>query len=113
MSNADQASGIAAVDPTLHAGKKDAVDASHAARDAGESATSPREIPLKGWWYVLKRSGAGFLEDRVMTEAAGVTFYVLLALFPAIASFISIYGLFSDPESLANQLNSLNNIVPS
>jgi membrane protein len=48
----------------------------------------------------------------VMTEAAGVTFYALLALFPAVASFISIYGLFADPAKLTDQLQSLRGIVP-
>jgi membrane protein len=87
--------------------------ATPAAKDpAGADAQSPSEIPARGWWHVCKRAAAGFSEDRVMTEAAGVTFYVLLALFPAIATFISIYGLFADPASLANQLQSMGDIVP-
>jgi membrane protein len=61
---------------------------------AGAGATSPAQIPPKGWWNVLKRAAAGFAEDRVMTEAAGVTFYALLSLFPALAAFISIYCVF-------------------
>ena len=36
-----------------------------------------------------------------MAEAASVTFYALLALFPAIASLISLYGLVTDPASIA------------
>ncbi len=47
-----------------------------------------------------------------MAEAAGVTFYALLALFPAIASFISLYGLLTDPASLNDQLRSLQGVVP-
>jgi membrane protein len=80
---------------------------------AGADARTPGEIPPKGWWQVAKRAAAKFNEDRVMTEAAGVTFYTLLALFPAIASFISIYGLFADPAKLTDQLQTLNGIVPS
>ncbi len=71
-----------------------------------------REIPAAGWWPLLKRVGAGFSEDRIMAEAASVTFYGLLALFPAIASLISIYGLITDPTSLADQLKGLTGIVP-
>jgi membrane protein len=78
----------------------------------GAGATSPAQIPPKGWWNVLKRTAAGFADDRVMTEAAGVTFYVLLALFPALAAFISIYGLFNNPSSLSGQLNGLGGILP-
>jgi membrane protein len=84
-----------------------------AEKDAGADATSPAGIPPKGLWHVLKRAGVGFVQDRVMAEAAGVTFYALLALFPAIASFISIYGLFTDPASLNAQLDNLSGIVPS
>ncbi|NPD68543.1 YihY/virulence factor BrkB family protein [Lichenicola cladoniae] len=83
-----------------------------AVEQPGASAESPGEIPLKGWWNVLKRAGAGFSEDRVMAEAAGVTFYGLLALFPAIASLISLYGLFSNPATLNDQLEGLGGIVP-
>ena len=62
---------------------------------------------------MLKRVGAGFSEDRIMAEAASVTFYALLALFPAIASLISLYGLVTDPTSLTEQLQGLTGIVPA
>ncbi len=70
------------------------------------------ETKPRGAWQILKNTGAGFMQDRVMTEAAGVTFYVLLSLFPAIASFISIYGLFNNTSSLAAQVDNLNGIMP-
>jgi membrane protein len=85
------------------------------AGDAGQPgvhATHPGQIPTKGWWHVLKRTAVGFIDDRVMTEAAGVTFYVLLALFPAIACFISVYGLFNNTAALSDQIDNLNGIVP-
>jgi membrane protein len=94
------------------AGQKEQVDSEPGAKEAGASATGPTEIPAKGWWHVLKRAAAGFSEDRVMAEAASVTFYGLLALFPAIASLISLYGLFTDPASLSDQLKGLGGIVP-
>ena len=79
---------------------------------AGANATHPGEIPAKGWWAVLKRVFAGFIEDRVMTEAAGVTFYTLLAIFPAMATLVSIYGLVADPASVSAQLDNLDGVVP-
>jgi len=45
-------------------------------------------------------------------NAAGVTFYALLALFPAIAAFVSIYGLFADPQTIVNQLDALAGVLP-
>ena len=91
---------------------KDSVDSSFAERAAGADATSPAQIPPKGWWNVLKRALAGFASDRVMANAAAVTFYTLLALFPAIAALISIYGLFADPAQLKAQVDSLSGVVP-
>ena len=79
---------------------------------AGRGATGPSEIPARGWWTVLKRVFAGFNDDRLMTEAAGMTFYTLLAIFPAIATLVSLYGLFSDPVTVNDQLKSIAGIVP-
>jgi membrane protein len=78
----------------------------------GENADSPAQIPAAGWWAVIKRVIASFSNDRVMSEAASVTFYTLLALFPAIATLISLYGLFTDPSSLNQQLQSMRGVVP-
>ena len=80
--------------------------------DAGQDAASPGQIPARGWWHVAKRAAAGFSEDRIMAEAAGVTFYAMLALFPAIASLISLYGLVADPGKLYDQLQGLGGLVP-
>ncbi len=79
---------------------------------AGADADAPQQIPAKGWWAVAKRAVSGFNDDRIMAEAASITFYGLLALFPALASLISIYGLFTDPRHLGDQLASLNGVVP-
>ena len=79
---------------------------------AGHDAESPAQIPARGWWEVLKRVFAGFNDDRLMTEAAGVTFYTLLAIFPAIATLVSLYGMISDPASVNDQLASLQGVVP-
>ena len=81
--------------------------------NAGWDATSPHKIPAGGWWTVAKRVFAGFNDDRLMTEAAGVTFYTLLAIFPAVATLVSLYGLFADPASVNDQLQSIQGVVPS
>ncbi len=48
-----------------------------------------------------------------MSVAAGVTYYALLAIFPAIAALVSLYGLFADPVSLQDHLNTLSGVLPS
>jgi membrane protein len=54
----------------------------------------------------------GISEDRILAIAAGVTFYVLLALFPAIAGLIALYGFFTDAGTISQQLDSLSGVLP-
>ena len=79
----------------------------------GRDARSPAEIPLRGWRHVLARAWAEFGRDRIMSVAAGVTFFTLLALFPAIGAFVSLYGLFADVGEAEKQLRLLRGIVPN
>jgi membrane protein len=54
----------------------------------------------------------GISEDRITTIAGGVTFFVLLAIFPGLAGLISLYGLFASSSSIAQHLDSLAGIMP-
>src|SRR5205807_4026629 len=78
----------------------------------GRSATAPSEIPARGWKDIAVRIYEGISEDRILANAAAVTFYALLALFPGIAALVSIYGLFADPGTIASQLDSVAGILP-
>jgi membrane protein len=80
--------------------------------DRGRLARSPSEIPPRGWKDILVRAYKNFDRDRVITIAAGVTFYSILALFPAIAALVSLYGLFADPAAIASHLDSLAGVLP-
>jgi membrane protein len=44
--------------------------------------------------------------------AAGVTFYALLALFPATAALVSLYGLFADPSTINEHLRLVSGFLP-
>jgi membrane protein len=85
--------------------------ASHKA-GRGREADTPSEIPARGWWDILKRVARQVSEDRVMAEAAGVTYYALLALFPALAALVSLYGLFADPNTISSTLDAASGVVP-
>jgi membrane protein len=78
----------------------------------GRFATRPSEIPARGWKDILLRVYEGISEDRILANAAAVTFYTLLALFPGIAALVSIYGLFADPGSIATLLDAVSGILP-
>lgn len=47
-----------------------------------------------------------------MLIAAGVTYYGLLALFPAVAALVSLFGLFADPATISQQLSTLQGVLP-
>ncbi len=78
----------------------------------GRSASTPSEIPARGWKDILLRVYDGISDDRILANAAAVTFYALLALFPAVAALVSIYGLFTDPGSIAKQLDTATGVMP-
>lgn len=78
----------------------------------GRSAQSPREIPKAGWRDVVWRTWKEFNNDRITAVAGGVTFFSLLSLFPALAAFVSLYGLFSDVATAHEQLNLLAGFLP-
>jgi membrane protein len=75
-------------------------------------ADAPTEIPPAGWRDILKRVFHGISEDRITTMAGGVTFFVLLAIFPGLAGLISLYGLFADSGAIAQHLDGLGGIMP-
>ena len=78
----------------------------------GRTADRPREIPARGWKDILLRTYRSVSDDRVMALAAGVTYYVLLALFPALAALVSIYGIFANPADIERQLAGLAGTIP-
>ena len=79
----------------------------------GRSAQGPLEIPRRGWFDIAWRTYEEILRDRVMSVAAGVTFFSLLALFPALAAGVSSYALFSDAGTIGKHLTMLSDIVPA
>jgi membrane protein len=81
-------------------------------RARGRTASRPGGIPGRGWRDILWRVWAKIFSDRAMLVAGGVTFYLLLALFPALAAFVSLFGLFADPATITEQADMLNDVLP-
>jgi membrane protein len=79
----------------------------------GRCAHWPVTIPALGWKDILWRTYREIGRDRLPALSGGVTFYILLATFPAIAAFVSLYGLFSDVGSVERQLDHLSRILPA
>jgi membrane protein len=79
----------------------------------GREARRPSEIPAAGWKDILWRTWNEFNKDRITAVAGGVAFFNLLAMFPAIAAFVSLYGLFSDVHAAYRQLDILAGLLPA
>lgn len=77
----------------------------HHHNTASESATAR-------WKRILIGTYKSLDEDRVLAVAAGVTFFGLLAIFPAIASVVSLYGLFADRSTIQNNLEAVSSFLP-
>jgi membrane protein len=78
----------------------------------GEEATRPTQIPAAGWKEVLKRTKAQVKEDNLPLLAAGVAFYIFLALFPALIAAITLYGIVADPQEVEEQIADLTEALP-
>ena len=59
-------------------------------------------IPWRGWKDILWRAYEKMNDNRLLAVAAGVVFYALLALFPAVTAFVSLYGLVADASTAAS-----------
>ena len=78
----------------------------------GRHAQAPWHIPWKGWKDIFWRTYQQIGEDRLLAVAAGVVFYGLLAVFPAVTALVSLYGLFASPAAISDQLALLSGILP-
>ena len=78
----------------------------------GRHAQAPWQIPWRGWKDILWRTYEQIGEDRLLAVAAGVVFYGLLAVFPAVTALVSLYGLFASPSAISDQLSLLAGILP-
>ena len=79
----------------------------------GRQATSPWQIPWAGWKDILWRTYGQIGDDRLLAVAAGVVFYGLLAIFPAVTAFVSLYGLFAKASTISDHLSLAAGFIPS
>jgi membrane protein len=78
----------------------------------GRHSGSPLQIPWTGWKDILWRTYVRSGEDRLLAIAAGVVFFGLLAVFPAITALVSCYGLFANPSTIGANLQTLALMLP-
>ena len=78
----------------------------------GRMARAPSQIPPRGWRDILWRTFREFNKDNVPGVAGSVTFFALLALFPGLAAFVALYGLFADFHDAVKHIEALAVIAP-
>lgn len=91
--------------PRVHMGDRDS-------QSRGRHAENPEDIPAKGWKDILWRVWDEQSKDNISMIAAGVAYYTVLALFPAVAAAVSIYGLVADAGTIENQFDTLSGFLP-
>ncbi|MGN6664932.1 MAG: YihY/virulence factor BrkB family protein [Solirubrobacterales bacterium] len=60
-----------------------------------------------GLWPTLKRTLSEFQEDNLSDWAAALTYYGLLALFPALIAMVSLIGIFGNPRTTTSTLTEI------
>jgi membrane protein len=84
-----------------------------AERGRGRRADTPLHIPWAGWRDIFWRTYAQIQNDRLLSLAAGVVFYSLVALVPALAAGVSVYALFANAATIGKHLSIVADIVPA
>lgn len=77
------------------------------ASDRGRDASTPLEVPAAGWRDITTRTVKDAKRDGVPLLSAGVAFYALLALPPALTALTGLYGLLADPADANRQVEDL------
>jgi membrane protein len=80
--------------------------------DRGRAANSPSQFGWKAWKDILVRVFHEASDDDIATVAGGITFYGLLAFFPAISALVSLYALIADPATIRDHLVQLSFLLP-
>lgn len=80
---------------------------------AGMDADKPTEVPAKGWKDILLRVKDEAKRDNVPLLGAGVAFFALLALVPALVAIVSIYGLVASPADVQTQISNSLSAAPT
>ncbi|MGY8708595.1 YihY/virulence factor BrkB family protein [Bradyrhizobium sp. 18BD] len=78
----------------------------------GRRSKSPLAIPWAGWKDIFWRTYKRIDDDRLLATAGGVVFFGLLAIFPAVTALVSSYGLFADPATISDNLQTLALMLP-
>lgn len=78
----------------------------------GRRSNTPLELPWRGWQDVLWRLATQVTDDHLTLVASSVAFYGLLALFPALISVVTLYGLWANPADVVPLIETYARALP-
>jgi membrane protein len=80
--------------------------------ELSESLPTKAKVRSETLWQIAVSVVTRIGRDNLTLVAAGVAFYAMTAIFPAIAAFVSIYGLFADPHAVHSQIAAYASLLP-
>jgi len=89
-----------------------AADARTGAEQDGAGADSPLDIDAPGWKATIKRALKEVKDDRITLIAAGMAYYMFLAIFPAFIALVGILGLIDAPDAIMSLSSSISTTLP-
>ncbi|MFI9392667.1 YihY/virulence factor BrkB family protein [Streptomyces bauhiniae] len=72
---------------------------------------SPKDLPGPSWGAVLKGTLKEFKKDELADRAASLTYYGILALFPALLALVSLLGI-AGRSTTQKVLSNIQNLAP-
>lgn len=74
---------------------------------SGRRPEGPAHARKGGMAQTLKRTITEFSEDELTDSAAALTYYMVLAVFPALLALVSIVGIVGDPHTVTKDLTQI------
>jgi len=69
------------------------------------------QVPAHSWWAVLRRTASQFLADELTDRAAALTYYAVLAIFPALLVLVALLGV-AGTSTTNRILDNLQHLTP-
>jgi membrane protein len=82
-------------------------------RTAADGAEGPSEIPVRGWWLLLRRAARHVGTARLPLLSAGIAFFAVLSIAPVLVTALSVYGAVNTPAQAMNQLSRVAEMLPA
>ena len=97
---------------TAHDGHRDRSQEETPAPDSKAKPDTPTDLTKPSWRYVARKTVREFMDDQCLDLAAALTYYSVLALFPAAIALLSLLGVVGQAEqSVETALSVIRPVV--